>query len=332
MTSRMPDLADGWIRPAVRWARANGPWNVVVSTYGPYATHCIGMQLKKKKIAEFWAADYRDLWTDNHAFPGLFPFTLIERFLERYSMKWADLITTVSDPLARVLAAKYGRKRVEVIENGFDSLDLERLEPSSVFPHDKKVRIVYTGTIYGDKQDVTPLFGAIAALAREPETRVMLSRFEVVFCGDRMSDLDDQIERYHLSEWAKNVGLLPRETALRMQRDAHILLFLEWDDKVTDGVLTGKLFEYMASGTPIWSIGTDRETVAGKLISRAGAGVCLGRDESLIKEALAQVLSDGKKSPSLVDPQVLDGFERKHLANRLLRLMEERMGKQLHAS
>lgn len=322
--SRMPDLTDGWIRPAVRWAEDSGPWDLALSTYGPYTTHYIGMRIKKTKTARFWVADYRDLWTDNDIFPGLFPFTLFERFLERYSMKRADMITTVSAPLANVLSDKYGREKVKVIENGFDSSELRTLDHAPVFPNDGKVRIVYTGTIYRDKRDVTPFFHAISSLAEEPNKEALLGQLEVLFCGQGMSELENQIEKYGVSKWVKYLGFLPRETALRMQRDAHVLLFLDWNDNETEGIMTGKLFEYMASKTPIWSIGA-REAAASRLIGKAGAGVYLGRDEARIKGALVSLLGKNERSRSRVDPEILAVYERKHLAKRLLHLIQERI-------
>ncbi len=325
--SRMPDLTDGWIRPALRWLEDNGPWDVTVSTYGPYTTHYIAMRAKMKKATRFWAADFRDLWTDNHAFSGLFPFTFLERSLERYSMRKADIITTVSDPLARVLAGKYGRDKVNVIENGFDSSDIGSLEHAPSFPDDGKVRVVYTGTIYAGRQNVEPLLGAISDLAEDAHGQTLLGRLEVLFCGKTMADLAEQIEKYDVSKWVKYIGVVSREEALRMQRDAHILLFLEWNDREIDGILTGKLFEYASSGTPVWSIG-ERETAASKLIVRLEAGVYLGAERSRVKQELVRLLEENRKPPGHVDHERLAAFERSHLARQFLHLIQEWMGRE----
>lgn len=325
--SRMPDLTDGWVRPALRWLQDNGPWDVTVSTYGPYTTHYIAMRARMKKATRFWVADFRDLWTDNHAFAGLFPFTCLERFLERYSMRKADMITTVSDPLAQVLAGKYGRDKVNVIENGFDSSDIGRLEQESSFPDDGKVRVVYTGTIYAGRQSVEPLLAAISDLAKDPHRRTLLGRLEVLFCGKTVADLEDQIKKYDVSKWVKYIGIVSRNEALRMQRDAHILLFLEWNDREIDGILTGKLFEYASSGTPVWSIG-EREAAASKLIGRLEAGAYLGANGTRIKHELVRLLEEDRKPPGHVDRERLAAFERSNLARHFLHLIEERMNRE----
>src|SRR5262245_13934317 len=111
---RQPDLTDGWVRPAVDWAGAHGPWDVVVGSGGPPAAHLAALGIKQAGRARRWVADFRDLWTDNHIYGGLFPFTLIERRRERRVLAAADRLVTVSPGLADRLRAKSG-KPVDVI-------------------------------------------------------------------------------------------------------------------------------------------------------------------------------------------------------------------------
>ncbi|RDC62971.1 glycosyltransferase family protein [Adhaeribacter pallidiroseus] len=85
LTARMPDIMDLWIKPATHWARENGPWDLIVSTHGPYACHLIALKLKRENLTKKWIADFRDLWTDNHIYKGMFPFTLAEKYLEKKS-------------------------------------------------------------------------------------------------------------------------------------------------------------------------------------------------------------------------------------------------------
>ena len=116
---REPDLADFWITPAVNWALANGPWDAVVSSFGPPAAIRVGLALKKRGRCRTWAIDFRDLWTDHHLYGGLIPFTFLERRIERQALALADRLVTVSPQLAKRLSSKCG-KPVEVIFNGYD--------------------------------------------------------------------------------------------------------------------------------------------------------------------------------------------------------------------
>jgi glycosyltransferase involved in cell wall biosynthesis len=327
-TVRMPDATALWIRPALRWGRNAGTWDLVVSSAGPYATHLVGAHLKRSGLARFWVADYRDLWTDNDASTGLFPFTLIEKGLERRAMKHADLLVTVSSPLAETLGRKYGDERVEVIENGFDALDLAALDARPVFPRDDKVRIVHTGSIYKGKRDPAPLFAAISQLAHDRHTSHLLDRLEVIFCGAMTGHLTESIKRHAVGPWVRLLGVVPRPDALRMQRDAHALLFLEWGQGDVDGMLSGKLFEYLSSGTSIWGVGVTEKTETGKLLREAEAGTLFGTDVEHLAQELRNLLSSGEKeSISRAEP-VVARFERRVLAERLLQSVTSRMAVQ----
>lgn len=106
-TCRMPDHTDRWVMPAFNYV-SDENWDLVVSTGGPYAVHNVAYRLKEKRMTSHWIADWRDLWVDNHIYPGLWPLTIVENICERRWMDRADFITTVSDPLAAVLKNKYG--------------------------------------------------------------------------------------------------------------------------------------------------------------------------------------------------------------------------------
>src|SRR5262249_55154642 len=144
---RQPDLTDGWVRPAVDWAGAHGPWDVVVGSGGPPAAHLAALGIKQAGRARRGVADFRDLRTGHHIYGGLFPFTLIERRRERRVLAAADRLVTVSPGLADRLRAKSG-KPVDVIYNGYDPESFAGLDPEPAFPKDGRVRLVYTGTVY----------------------------------------------------------------------------------------------------------------------------------------------------------------------------------------
>lgn len=314
---RMPDFMDLWIRPALKLIRTKGKWDVVVSTAGPYAVHIVAENLKKKGLAGKWIADYRDTWCDNYIYPGMFPFNLIERVLEKKLMRSADVISTVSGPFAKTLSAKYGKDKVCVVENGFDTSDMESLPLEQAFPADGKFRIVHTGSIYLGKRDPSPLFQAVGELNRDPAVGNLLDRLEILFVGPRQANLEELIERHQVGKWVKTLGFVSRDVALRMQRDADMLLFLPWNDRAVDGVLTGKIFEYVFSRTPIMAVGSTALELSQKLILDAKAGYALNNVDE-IKSFLKGILEGDKPAKNDLDPNFINHYNRKALAIKLL--------------
>lgn len=318
MSARMPDHHDLWIRPALRAVR-DRHWDLVVSSHGPYACHLIAWRLKRTGRARRWIADFRDLWTDNHIFPGCFPFTMLERKLERAVGKHADALTTVSGPWAQKLRNKYGDK-VWVIENGVDFDDYTALPAEPVFPKDGLCRIVHTGTIYQGKQDPSPLFEAMRRLRDQGQGEV--ERLRVIFAGRRLADAVRLAGQYGVADLFEDVGFISRDQALTMQRDADALLFLEFEAPGVTGVRTGKLFEYLASGTEILGVGVSAAGSAGELVRTAGAGEMLGRDVPAIMGYLRRLLTEGPR-PKQVHPLVRERFDRRRLAERMLAIASD---------
>lgn len=318
---RMPDFTDLWILPAIKAVEGEGQWDLIVSTSGPYAVHLVAHRLKQQGNAKRWVADYRDTWSDSYIYPGIFPFNLIEGKLERYLMRSADLITTISVPFAESLAGRYGVRKVEPIENGFDTDDVEGMAAEGAFPDDGKVRIVHTGSIYEGKRDPTPLFVALAAMANDEAVAPLLERLEVIFVGLHNANLEAMIAHYGVGEWVTVRGFVPRIEALRMQRDADLLLFLPWNDTSVDGVLSGKIFEYLFSGTPIIAVGGNGVEASQQMILDAGAGFILD-DVEKIKTMLVRALTEGV--PECVsNTAFIARYDRKVLADHLLNVAKE---------
>jgi glycosyltransferase involved in cell wall biosynthesis len=318
---RMPDFTDLWINPAYKSLRKGDAWDLVISTYAPYAAHLLAYKIKKNGKAKKWIADFRDAWVDNDIYPGIFPLNYIEKLLESYCMRKADLITTVSEPYAKSFYQKYGKNKVKIIENGFDREDLSNLDSAPIFSNDGKFRIVYTGSIYTDKRDPLPLFESIKELSQNPENEPFLDRLEVIFAGPPNVRVQSFIQELDISKWVKIIGMLPREAALKMQRDANYLLFLPWTDLGVDGVLTGKLFEYLSSKTPIIAVGGKGLEASQKLILDNNAGLVLNTRED-IKAFLMKNLKNVDTKKFQIDSKFLDQYDRKALALKLLQLIQ----------
>jgi len=277
---------DFWSGAAVK-ALSGRKWDLVVSTAGPYSVHSPAYRLKKKGLAKCWIADWRDLWVDNHMFPGLPVFRTIEKFLERRWCQFADVITTVSEPLADVLRVKYGEK-VVVIYNGFDADDYNSLPVERAFPDDGVFRIVYTGSIYQKRQDPTLLFRVLKNLANS--NIVSSHDVKVVFCGNN-ADVSVIAEKEGVADFVEYLGFLKRDEALHMQRDASVLLLLEFESEEYKGVLTGKLFEYLYAGPIIWAVGVSTDSSIGRILDETKRGVAFGSDAVLLQDELLAALS-----------------------------------------
>lgn len=321
---RMPDLTDWWVKPAVRWAKAraarDGIWDVMVSSSGPYTAHLVARALRRGEYARAWAADFRDLWTDNHHFHGLFPFTLREWWLERDCLARMDLVVTVSEGLARSLRAKTIRP-VRLVPNGFDPDDHASLDSAPAFPDDGITRLVYTGTLYPKQQDPAPLLRAMKRLRDEsPEHG---ARLRLVVAGADTAPWRERARAAGAGEMLDDRGLLPRADALRLQRDASALLLIDWPDS-DQGVLTGKLFEYLHASAPILLVNAQPESPLAEYVREANRGHVIphGDDEALMG-VLQRLIDAPAALAGAPDAAFLQTTRREHQSARFLTMLRE---------
>jgi len=324
ITDRIPDVNDFWIGRAIavgeRLIKEKGcDW--IFSSYAPPASHIVAGKLAVNKNCR-WVADYRDLWIENHVWVGKWPFTVLEKVLEKkYVGRRADLVTTVSEPLAVVLRRKFSAP-VHVIENGYDEDDYRGDFPPW-FTGEKK-RIVYTGTVYPGKQDPSPLFAVLSDLAGTSGEirRKMDEKLEVLFFGSESEWLSGLIREQGVQRWVRHGGMVSRDEALRIQKQADLLLFLEWDNGSVDGILTGKLFEYLAMRKPILGVGVSSRTTPGALMEETGVGLAVGNDREKIRRVLLNLLDGGIPFPVNPKDDVIRRYTRRRQAERLLEIME----------
>jgi glycosyltransferase involved in cell wall biosynthesis len=317
---RMPDLTDGWVRPAIEWAMGQSPWDLAVSSSGPYTPHLVGRALRRAGVARRWIADFRDLWVDNHLGGGVWPFTIRERALQRGCLATCDLATTVSDGMAAILSRSegLGETPVAVVHNGFDPADFAALEPRPAFADadPRVVRLVYTGSIHPHGQDVSGLFEAIARLERRGGADA--PRIEVLVAGTPVEPWTDAARRAGVPDVVRILGTVPREEALRLQRDADAVLSIAWAGPRSGG-LSGKVFEYVAGRAPVLVIGGHADAPIVRFVASCGRGVHAGGDAEAIADTL-QRLAAGTLEVGPADRERIAEFTRERQARRMLDL------------
>jgi len=264
----------------------------------------------------FWVADFRDLWTQNHNYPyGRLRKRLDER-LELRTLRAADVMLTVTPDLAE-RQARFHRRPVSVLTNGFDP-DIQNVTP---VPLTQKMTLTYTGSIYAGKQDPEKLLVALHALTAagqiEPE------HMEVRFYGPRQAWLEELIRQYGLQAMVHQYGTVSRPEALARQRESHLLLLLNWEDRSQPGVYTGKVFEYLAARRPILCTGGYSHTDLEHLLHSTQAGICAHsvNDIQAFLQASYEEYKRGNPVAFPGDLNAIEAFSYRNLARKLAEVL-----------
>ena len=251
----------------------------LISSSSPVSTHILASHLKKEYNLP-WIADLRDLWSQNHDYP----FGPVRRWrdtrLEFRTLTSADTLVTVSKPLAEKLIRRYPLIPVKIITNGFD--------PDTRTPVHltNKFTVTYTGQIYPGKQDL--------ALFKKPYEELHSTGFF-------------STEETEFRLFGPQGTIIPRSQAIQKQRESQILLLLNW--KENEGIYTLKVFEYLAAGRPILSVGGAGGDVIEDLLKTTNAGE-YARTDVEVKDFLKEFYLEYKKKGSVSYRGIPEEIER----------------------
>jgi hypothetical protein len=320
-SDRMPDLTDFWVRPATNWIRSQQKrWDIVVSSSPPYTAHLVALRAKRWGSARFWSTDFQDPWTRHHAFSGLFPLTIAERWLEKRCLEEVDLVTTVTEGFAEGFRNRT-QAPVRVLSNGYDAGVRARASSSPIFPDDRHIRLVYTGTLYAEDQNPMPLLRALAQLVVTDKEHA--SRFRVVVASLYEKHWLALAQQIGVGNLVEHVAGVHRLDAVRMQRDADALLLVDWEDS-SAGVIPSKVFEYLQTTPPILAVGGSPDSPVGQLLRQTGRGVHLGRNVTEIMNFLVRLVGRMHDPITLVrNEDEIRTFSVEHQAMGYLQLLEQ---------
>jgi glycosyl transferase family 4/glycosyl transferase family 1 len=241
-----------------------------------------------------WIADFRDLWfRDMRLYQSRFA-SWLSGPVNWWLVKNATALITVSQGLRDRLSSYLGRE-VAVSYNGFFKCDQDRgvVVRSRTDTH---LHIVYTGRLYPGKRDPEPLFRAIKAL--KTRRADLVSRLVVDFYGFDDPWLRQLIATHGLESTVMLHGFVPYSQSMAAQQSADVLLFLDWTETQADGVLTGKLFEYLGAGKPILSLGRRKDSEAAHLIADSACGVTLTTDDEILDYLLNLAIARSRYADS----------------------------------
>lgn len=114
--------------------------------------------------------------------------------------------------------------------------------------------------LYSGQRDASILFKVVKELILKDEK---YRKIRLVYAGKDSSLWNSWAEKYELKENILVKGVISREEAIKLQKNASLNLLLTWSSKTQKGILTGKLFEYLSASKPIICIinGTQDEEI-----------------------------------------------------------------------
>jgi glycosyltransferase involved in cell wall biosynthesis len=203
------------------------------------------------------------------------------------------------------------QEKFVTIHNGFDRTDLK---PRPDTHQRRRFRIVFTG-VWKDLYNPVELYESISWLRRSHPH--LLEGIEVITAGFAPGEA----RRRGLSTIITELGIVSHRQAVELMQSAD-LLYLSHVDPDRQWAVPGKLYEYLASGSPVLALTHPHKETA-QIINTVGGGVVISPDDP---GTLYQALRDICRTQAFVVPPpsaaALAAFERQALTAKLAAVLD----------
>ena len=289
----IPDPRCFWIRPSIKFLCGylkEHPVDAIISTGPPHSMHLIARGLSRKTGLP-WIADFRDPWTEifyfKHLNLGQMALNKHKR-LEQSVLDEAKKVVVVSSKM-RDDFKKRTSTPVEIITNGYDPADFEKVSPvEEELTADKKRPFVLTHTgIFVDNGNPNELWSVLKE--RVSVDKEFAHRLRIRLIGKVDDSVMKSIEDAGLAGNTVNMGYMPHLETVARQKSADVLLLPLRKEPEAAAILTGKFFEYIASGRKILAFGPVNGDL-GRALAETGSGKIVDfNDRKGIKTAIDEL-------------------------------------------
>ncbi len=249
--------------------------DLIYSTASPFTDHLIAYILAKFfKLP--WVADFRDLWVDRPNFPKNKWRLFIDRKLEKMVIDNADHVITATSLMSEHFKKLYSHEKFSSITNGYDEDDFKTID--NTVSDDKKFLITYTG-IFNKEQNPKKIFEAFHKTIIEHKDFEKYLNLKIVGQLDNPGDFENinYFKKLDLEKYSELIPYLPHKQAIKEMCKSTVLLLLVGEYPNNEGILTGKIFEYLRSGRPILAV-VPTNGLAAEIITNTNSGLVVSNE------------------------------------------------------
>ncbi|MCH8285360.1 glycosyltransferase [candidate division KSB1 bacterium] len=296
----------------------------IISTAPPFSSHLLALLLAKTFRIPL-VTDFRDSWTKNDFRPEMkFIYLLLNRMLENLVLKNSQKVTCISKNILNYINERLPAlgKDHSLIYNGFDDED---------FPPTEKSASKFTIIIYGTVTEWADPAVFLQILIRATEINSdFKDNLDIKIIGNILDDtFQKKVSGSSIHDKFSFQGYLNHKTAVKQLILGDLLLFSISKNK-SPGMITGKIFEYLAAGIPILASVPSGEAYS--ILKQFGKNIFFmeeGNEDEVINFLLSEFTEWGKNKAnnvqSVFSPKTdsLAKFTRKNQAKAFAGILDE---------
>lgn len=266
-----------WTRQALKAVKrelSGEHFDVLYSSYPPSEAHLLALKLMKKHFADYWIADFRDPIFYAYFSPNSNDHRAgrLKQEQDRY-VKAADRVTIVSEGAKpKFLYDGIDERKIFYLPNGYDPEDFSQ-DLQNAVPTPEVFRILYAGTLYEGRRDISVLFKAVRELCMEGKADP--GKISIEYAGKDWNIMEGFAEKEQMTSNCKNYGFIPHYQVMEILSEVDCSIVCSHNTKIDQGVVTGKVFELLLAAKPIIGIinGDEPNSELGQILRSCKAGV-----------------------------------------------------------
>jgi glycosyltransferase involved in cell wall biosynthesis len=288
-----PNVDGGFINALSMYVHAKNQLqhipSVIISTAPSFFTFIAGYYLSRYYGSKL-ILDYRDEWTEC-------PFdwtskTSHDRKWERICLAHADAVVfttqTQLNHQVSIFHSHLSADKCWVIPNGWDSDDFKQngtLGLSQILS-EQKYYISFVGGL-GDHKIREFFYNLESILNKRSDIR---DKLYFLFVGNKAVIANEYISNFPFKECIGTIDYVPKENAIQIMKNSTALLLLY--DRNFQRYIPGRVYDYLAAGSPILIIGEEGEAV--NLIKSLNAGIFIHESDTNALEKALDLIISGK--------------------------------------
>ena len=323
----IPDARKFWIKPSVAYLShyiKQHKIDAVISTGPPHSMHLIAMGLKQKFNIP-WIADFRDPWTQIDFYSQLKLSSFADakhKKLENQVLTQANKVVTISPSCGKDLEI-LGNRTVDIITNGFDTDDFTPIAIGGDSKVSDGFMFHHTGALNKDRNPYTlwKVLGDLCKQNLELKQDLILK-----FTGKTDAIVLESLKQQGLEANFQKLEYMPHSEIVKSMVQSPILLLPLNNTPNNAGVLSGKLFEYLAAKRPIFGVGLPNADAA-SILKETQAGVMVDFDDyEGTKKQVLNLYAQYKSNTLTIQSNSIDKYSRENCAGAYTKLLDEIVG------
>ena len=289
--------------------------SIIVSSGPPFHNFLVAYFLRRK-IGVPYVLDYRDEWSESP-----FPFVdkgKLNRFVESLCLKHASkVVFTTQRQKTHQLSVfpVLKQEKVRIIKNGWDPRDSTKEVSDTT--DDRFISITFAGAL-SDHTLPKDFLDTLETVVDRNNS--LINTLRIQFIGKKSPVALKQLSAFKYPAMLDLIEQIPKSAALQAMSNSNMLLLI--NSKSFDRYIPGKLYDYIASGTPILVFGKGGEIA--DIVDQLSVGSIIDSHDSVrLEDSIARYSQKDSVYPrsDLVETW-LSQHTRQRLGNEFVRLIE----------